>query len=128
MELSWWLLKNLRSLNTKCQDRVTHLSFSDSLYFILGTRITEQLIIDLLKHLCSLQLLRRSMLTFSSPYLQTLAADSTNKWLVFSKYVLNSTEALLPTLTIVLQCLGKVLEQNGKINDWSVGYSCQRWV
>ena len=81
----------------------------------------------MLKHLCSLQLLR-SMLTLSSPYLQTLAVDSTNKELVFSKYLLNSTEALLLTITIVLQCLGKVLEQNSKINDWSVGYSYQRWV
>ena len=107
--------------------QVTQLSFTDPLYLIPGTSITEKLITDLLKHLCSLQLLR-SMLTLSSPYLQTLAVDSTNKELVFSKYLLNSTEALLLTITIVLQCLGKVLEQNSKINDWSVGYSYQIWV
>lgn len=82
----------------------------------------------LLQHLCSLQFLRRGIMPFSFPHFQTLADYSANKWLTFSKYLLNRTEALASNKNCSLIMSGYILKQNGGINYWEAGYTRQRWV
>lgn len=53
---------------------------------------------------------------FSFPHPRTLADYSANKWLTFSKYLLNRTEALASNSNCSLVMNGYILEQNGGIN------------